>query len=150
MYITCVYNMQKTIKTLFCVHRGLDIFCCQLFFQIRPCLAANPLLAGAPLETVFGCIWGSVWHLLAVFFSAWCWKNTSISWVHPNLVGNTKVCVALWPDLGPPSRPPICSRSGWNWRLLEDLWARVVNGIKQAFTIKHQNTNWRKKKTSYG
>ena len=39
-------------------------------------------------------IWGSMLTFDYCFFSTWCWKNTGILWVHPNLVGNMAVFVA--------------------------------------------------------
>ena len=46
-------------------------------------------------------IWGSMLTFAYCLFSTWCWKNTGILWVHPNLVGNMAVyiCGQIWvPD----------------------------------------------------
>ena len=45
-------------------------------------------------------IWGSMLTFAYCLFSTWCWKNTGILWVHPNLVGNMgSICGQIWvPD----------------------------------------------------
>ena len=91
-------------------------------------------------------IWGSM-LTFATFFSTWCWKNTGILWVHPNLVGNMAVFVARL------SRLPVCSTLDWNssfgncGRMSEH---GVDKGFEQPFTIKNQNTQLNKRNVRYG
>ena len=63
------------------------------------------------------------------FFSTWCWKNTGILWVHPNLVGNMAVFVARF---GCPITTPNLLHFGLKflfWKLSEDVRTRCCQRI---------------------
>ena len=69
-------------------------------------------------------IWGSMLTFAYCFFSTWCWKNTGILWVHPNLVGNMAVFVARFGYL---ITTPNLLHFGLKflfWRLSEDVRTR--------------------------
>ena len=75
------------------------------------------------------------------FFSTWCWKNTGILWVHPNLVGHMAVFVARFGR-------PITTRT--EIPLLETVGgcpntvlSKDLNNSSQS---KNQNTQLNKKK----
>ena len=96
-------------------------------------------------------IWGSMLTFAYCFFSTWCWKNTGILWVHPNLVGNMAVFVARFgylittPNLLHFGLKLLC------WRLPEDVRTRCCQSIfEQPFTITNQNTQLNKKNVRYG
>ena len=58
------------------------------------------------------------------FFSTWCWKNTGILWVHPNLVGDMAIFVARF---GCPITTPNLLHFGLKflfWKLSEDVRTR--------------------------
>ena len=69
------------------------------------------------------------------------WKNTSILWVYPNLVGNMAVFVARF---GYPIATPNLLHIGLKflfWRLSEDVRARCCQRI---WTTLHNHQNWTK------
>ena len=156
----------KTIKTTFSVHTGLDIFFVSyVFSQIRPCPAANPLLTGqfSFLLNSWICrtgsdsmsvssrdsIWGSMLTFAYCFFSTWCWKNTSILWVHPNLVGNMAVFVARFGRPWVPDHDSQLAPLRTEIPLLETVGGCpnpvLSKGFEQPFTIKNQNTQLNQK-----
>ena len=75
-------------------------------------------------------IWGSMLTSAYCFFSTWCWKDTSILWVHPNLVGNNMaVFVARF---GCPITTPNLLHFGLEflfWKLSEDVRTRCCQRI---------------------
>ena len=74
-------------------------------------------------------IWGSMLTFAYCFFSTWCWKNTGILWVHPNLVGNMAVFVARF---GCPITTPNLLHFGLKflfWKLSEDVRTRCCQRI---------------------
>ena len=74
-------------------------------------------------------IWGSMLTFAYCFFSTWCWKNTGILWVHPNLVGNMAVFVARF---GCPITTPNLLHFGLKflfWQLSEDVRTRCCQRI---------------------
>ena len=91
-------------------------------------------------------IWGSMLTFAYCFFSTWCWKNTGILWVHPNLVGNMAVFVARF---GCPITTPNLPHFGLKflfWKLSEDVRTRCCHRIWT--TLHNQKTkirNWTKK-----
>ena len=110
MYVYTICRLQNHKDKMFCPYGFGHVFCpSRFFFQIQPCPAANPLLyrsivflkswicrTGSDSMSVSSrdSIWGSMLTSAYCFFSTWCWKNTSVLWVHPNLMRNMAVFVA--------------------------------------------------------
>ena len=126
IHSACVYIYTwKPKKTKFSVHTGLDIFFVRyglfskyghvrlpsLYLQVNSFPEILDLSDGFRQYSVSSrdSIWGSMLTFAYCFFSTWCWKNTSIFWVHPNLVGNMAVFVARF---GHPMTTPILLHFG--------------------------------------
>ena len=95
-------------------------------------------------------IWGSMLTFAYCFFSTWCWKNTGILWVHPNLVGNMAVFVARFGYL---ITTPNLLHFGLKflfWRLSEDVRTRCCQRIWTTLHNQKPKYAIEQKKVRYG
>ena len=144
-YIYIYIYTWKTIKTIFSVRTGLDIFFVRYVFfpntamsgckpsTYRSIVFLNSWICRNDSDSMSvssrDSIWGSMLTFAYCLFSTWCWKNTGILWVHPNLVGNMEVFVARF---GCPITTPNLLHFGLKflfWKLSEDVRTRCCQRI---------------------